>query len=74
MTTVAWNELPHKTRAIIAVDSDPNFIRSQLDQLAITISQQQIEALEVAIKNNEEAIAKQILFDHLLDCIFDSVS
>ena len=44
-----------------------------LDRLALTISEQQIEALENALTDSNQEIAKQILFDHLIDCIFDDV-
>jgi len=44
-----------------------------LDQLALTISEQQIEALENALTDSNQEIVKQILFSHLIDCIFDDV-
>jgi hypothetical protein len=60
-------------RAQISIDSEPNYVRSMLDQLALTISEQQIEALENALTDSNQEIVKQILFSHLIDCIFDDV-
>ena len=68
-----WNDLSHRMRAQISIDSEPNYVRSMLDRLALTISEQQIEALENALTDSNQEIVKQILFDHLIDCIFDDV-
>jgi|TARA_R100000081_G_C4797601_1_gene161919 hypothetical protein len=75
MTTLSlnWNDLSHRMRAQISIDSEPNYVRSMLDRLALTISEQQIEALENALTDSNQEIVKQILFDHLIDCIFDDV-
>jgi len=75
MTTLSlnWNDLSHRMRAQISIDSEPNYVRSMLDQLALTISEQQIEALENALTDSNQEIVKQILFSHLIDCIFDDV-
>jgi len=48
-------------------------VRSMLDQLALTISESQIEVLENALTDSNQDIVKQILYDHLIDCIFDDV-
>ena len=60
-------------RAQISIDSEPNYVRSMLDQLALTISEGQIEVLENALTASNDEIVKQVLFDHLIDCIFDDV-
>ena len=75
MTTLSlnWHDLSHRMRAQISIDSEPNYVRSTLDRLALTISEQQIEALENALTDSNQEIVKQILFDHLIDCIFDDV-
>jgi len=75
MTTLSlnWNDLSHRMRAQISIDSEPNYVRSMLDRLALTISESQIEALENALTDSNQEIVKQILFDHLIDCIFDDV-
>jgi hypothetical protein len=75
MTTLSlnWHDLSHRMRAQISIDSEPNYVRSMLDRLALTISEQQIEALENALTDSNQEIVKQILFDHLIDCIFDDV-
>ena len=75
MTTLSlnWNDLSHRMRAQISIDSEPNYVRSMLDRLALTISEGQIEVLENALTDSNQEIVKQILFDHLIDCIFDDV-
>ena len=75
MTTLSlnWQDLSHRMRAQISIDSEPNYVRSMLDRLALTISEQQIEALENALTDSNQEIVKQILFHHLIDCIFDDV-
>ena len=75
MTTLSlnWQDLSHRMRAQISIDSEPNYVRSMLDRLALTISESQIEALENALTDSNQEIVKQILFDHLIDCIFDDV-
>ena len=75
MTTLSlnWNDLSHRMRAQISIDSEPNYVRSMLDRLALTISESQIEALENALTDSNQEIVKQILFDHLIECIFDDV-
>ena len=75
MTTLSlnWQDLSHRMRAQISIDSEPNYVRSMLDRLALTISEQQIEALENGLTDSNQEIVKQILFDHLIDCIFDDV-
>ena len=75
MTTLSlnWNDLSHRMRAQISIDSEPNYVRSMLDKLALTISEQQIEALENGLTDSNQEIVKQVLFDHLIDCIFDDV-
>jgi hypothetical protein len=75
MTTLSlnWNDLSHRMRAQISIDSEPNYVRSMLDRLALTISENQIEALENGLTDSNQEIVKQILFDHLIDCIFDDV-
>ena len=75
MTTLSlnWNDLSHRMRAQISIDSEPNYVRSMLDRLALTISEEQIEALENGLTASNDEIVKQILFSHLIDCIFDDV-
>ena len=75
MTTLSlnWQDLSHRMRAQISIDSEPNYVRSMLDQLALTISESQIEVLENALTDSNQDIVKQILYDHLIDCIFDDV-
>ena len=75
MTTLSlnWHDLSHRMRAQISIDSEPNYVRSMLDQLALTISEGQIEVLENALTASNQEIVKQVLFDHLIDCIFDDV-
>jgi len=75
MTTLSlnWQDLSHRMRAQISIDSEPNYVRSMLDQLALTISEGQIEVLENALTDSNQDIVKQILYDHLIDCIFDDV-
>ena len=75
MTTLSlnWQDLSHRMRAQISIDSEPNYVRSMLDRLALTISESQIEALENGLTDSNQEIVKQILFDHLIDCIFDDV-
>ena len=75
MTTLSlnWNDLSHRMRAQISIDSEPNYVRSMLDQLALTISESQIEVLENALTDSNQDIVKQVLYDHLIDCIFNDV-
>jgi len=75
MTTLSlnWKDLSHRMRAQISIDSEPNYVRSMLDQLALTISEGQIEVLENGLTASDDEIVKQVLYDHLINCIFDDV-
>ena len=75
MTTLSlnWNDLSHRMRAQISIDSEPNYVRSMLDQLALTISESQIQVLMNGLTDSNQDIVKQVLYDHLIDCIFDDV-
>ncbi|MAD95697.1 MAG: hypothetical protein CML33_09420 [Rhodobacteraceae bacterium] len=73
METVKWHELSHQTRCVITIDSEPNYVRSMLDQAVITLSESQIEQIEYSLRTQESEVAKQIIYDQFLDCIFDSL-
>lgn len=74
MTIIEWEKLPHRARSLIAADCEPNFTRSVLDNMVMTLGEEQILAIENSIYRADEETVKDILYHQFLDCLFDSVN
>tara|TARA_R100001163_G_scaffold65550_1_gene63218 strand:+ start:2217 stop:2438 length:222 start_codon:yes stop_codon:yes gene_type:complete len=73
MQKILWNDLNHRTRCQIALETEPNFIRSMLDSVTVTLSEDQIQEIENGIRTGDDERVKVILYDQLLDCIFNNL-
>lgn len=73
MQKILWNDLNHRTRCQIALETEPNFIRSMLDSVTVTLSEDQIAEIENGIRTGDDERVKVILYDQLLDCIFNNL-
>lgn len=70
---ISWNGLSHRARTLISIDCEPNFIRAMLDRMVLTLSEQQIEQVEIALRSSDPDITKAVLYDHFIDTLFDDV-
>ena len=70
---IQWSDLSHRARSLISLDCEPNYIRAMLDRAVLTMGEDKIEGIEQSLRSGESEIAKNIIFDQLLDCIFDDV-
>ena len=73
MQKILWNDLNHRTRCQIALETEPNFIRSMLDSVTVTLSEDQIAEIENGIRTADDERVKVILYEQLLDCIFNNL-
>ena len=73
MQKILWNDLNHRTRCQIALATEPNFIRQMLDEVVMTLTEDQIIEIESGIRTSDDERVKVIIYDQLLDCIFNNL-
>ena len=73
MQKILWKDLNHRTRCQIALETEPNFIRSMLDNVTMSLTEDQIIEIEDGIRTSDAERVKIILYDRLLDCIFNNL-
>ena len=73
MQKILWKDLNHRTRCQIALETEPNFIRSMLDNVTMSLTEDQIIEIEDGIRTSDAVRVKIILYDQLLDCIFNNL-
>lgn len=70
---LGWNDISHRSRSLISIDCEVNFIRSVIDKASMQMSESQIEVIEKALKCSDDDIVKTVLYDQFIECLFDSV-
>ena len=73
MQKILWKDLNHRTRCQIALETEPNYIRSMLDNVTMSLTEDQIIEIEDGIRTSDAERVKIILYDQLLDCIFNNL-
>lgn len=73
MQKILWNDLNHRTRCQIALETEPNFIRQMLDEVVMTLTEDQIFEIESGIRTSDDERVKVVIYDQLLDCIFNNL-